>query len=123
MAYDISVMRTDINGNVDYRFSGMNGRIVGREKLAQWFIKCLYADNIGGLLRLARSGKMDEASVRLALVATGRHVSMLQSGKALSVDERYNGIAINKVIVGDKFGKAEIEFVLKSPDGGYTVRL
>ena len=121
MAYDISIMSTDADGKLSYRFSGLTNRIVGKEKMTQHYIKYLYDDNIGGLIKLFRTSKTyTERDIVSAAFTTLRYHKSLQAGKSLHADEVISNISINKIEIDRKIGRVDIEIVIKSVSGAAT---
>lgn len=118
MAYDIGIMRTGPDGKVDYRFSGLSHRIVGKEKMVQHYIKYLYADSIGGLIKLFRSNaNYGTQEIVSAAYKAFRYQKALQSGKALHPDEAIANISIKNINIDRKGGRVDIEIVIKSISG------
>lgn len=124
MGYDISIMKTGKDGKVDYRYSGLSGRCVGSDKLMQHFIKHLYADDIGGLIKLIRETHgWDETNIRIAILNTTRYIEKLQVGKSLHPAEKLVSVKIDKIEILRKEGVVNMEFTLKTQAGSISVSL
>ena len=118
MKYDINVMTRDKEGNITYRFPSLSGRIVGKEKLAQWFIRTLYDNNGGGLLSIIRSSvSWGESDIRMAIVNTTNKIKEFQRGTNPHPDELLIGVSVKLLDIRRKDGIVDIKLVLLTPSG------
>lgn len=121
MSYDISVMRPNIEGRIDYRFSGLNARLVGKAKLAEHFIKNLYGDDIGMLIKTVRETKdWDAGTISNCVYITMRHMKNAQMGESMHPDERLANVSIKKLRIDRSGGVMELEISIVSQSGAAT---
>lgn len=122
MGYDISIMRIDGSGRVDYAFPGISGRCVGSNKLIQHFVKHLYDDNIGGLIKLIRkTHDWTESDIRMCILNTSRHIERLQLGKYLHPEEKFVSVRVDKIEIQKSDNTVNIEFTIKTQAGQIPV--
>lgn len=118
MTYDVSIMSTDKDGRVTYRLPSLSHKISGKDKLVQHFIKNLYDDNIGGLIRLLRETREWGAGDVIDTVhKTVRYMQAIQSGKSIHPDEKLKGASISRLSIDRKAGKVDIAVAIKSAGG------
>ncbi len=122
--YDISIMSADKNGRLTYGLPSLSGKISGREKLTQHFIKHLYDDNIGGLIKLLTEKRSwDDGDIVNCVYLTVRHMKRLQANRSLHPDEKLEGASIKRMQVDKKAGKVDIEISIKSAGSTSTITI
>lgn len=124
MAYDISIMSTDANGRVTYRLPDLAHKISGKDKLVQHFIKHLYDDNIGGLIKTLKSDHhWSDGDIVDAVHKTVRYMQNAQAGKALQPDEKITGASITKLSIDKRTGKMDLVISIKSASGSIRIEI
>ena len=119
MAFDISVMNVNSDGVLDYRFSSLGGKITGKQKLAEHYLKALYDDEIGGLIKMIRTaGRWGESEIRYAVYEASRKIKSRQLGMSLHPDERLSRVSIKRLYL-DKANSSrmDLEIVITSESG------
>lgn len=124
MQYDISVMTTGNNGVVDYRFPSMRAKIVGREKLVQHYIKALYDDNVGKLLKSMRENKeWSEMDVRRAVLMADSYIKDVQKNKNLHPEEALRRVTVKALRINKQIGELHLEVSLHTVAGDINITL
>jgi len=124
VAYDISIMSTDANGRVTYKLPDLSHKISGKDKLVQHFIKNLYDDKIGGLIRtLKEERSWSEGDIVDSVHKTVRYMQANQAGKELSPDEKITGANITRLSIERRSGKVDLVIAIKSAAGIATITL